>query len=285
MNGNELLLDMTSPLPTFDEGELRQWASDRPIFISSTMRDLPEERQQVADTIRSLGATPRFFERFSSPSSPQGIYVPGVARADVIVLILGERYGEPVPTDAQTRSATHIEYDEAVGAYKPILAYRKEDSQLERQPRLMSFISHLETRHTVARFHNLDELDSLVREGLSGLARSESLEWCKIGRAVFPVSRWSRQELSVEIRTTTRDPRIVSYLKSLEGCYGQRPYLILGDRVDAVDRLNVHEEASGKYQREYVLDVHLRDEAPKAARPVRGTFSRQSPERTEPVRP
>ncbi len=262
MNGNELLLDMTSPLPTFDEGELRQWASGRQIFISSTMRDLQEERRRAADTIRSLGATPRFFERFSSPSDPQGIYLPEVARADAVVLILGERYGEPVPTDAEARSATHIEYDEAIGAYKSVLVYRKEDPELEREPKLRSFISQLEAKHTVARFHDLRELDALVKEGITSLARSESLEWCKIGRAVFPVSRWSRRGSSVEIRTTTRDPRIVSYLNSLGERYGQRPYLILGNRVDAVDRLSVREEASGRYQREYVLDVQLRDEAP-----------------------
>lgn len=265
MDGNELLLDMTSPLPMFNEPEFRQWALGKRIFISSTMRDLQEERQQAAGTIRSLGATARFFEEFSSPSGPQGIYVPEVARADAVILILGERYGEPVLTDAQARSATHIEYDEAVGAYKPVLVYRKEGTQLKREPRLASFINQLDAKHTVARFHSLGELDALVREGLSSLAESESLEWCKLGRAVFPVSRWSRRGSSVEIRTTTREPRIVSYLNSPDGRYGQRPYLILGDRVDAVDQLSVHEEASGRYQREYVLDVQLRDEAPALA--------------------
>jgi hypothetical protein len=95
VNGDELLLDMTSPLPTFDEHELRQWAMSKNIFISSTMRDLQEERQRAAVTIQSVGATPRFFERFSSPSGPQGIYVPEVARADAVVLLLGERYGGP----------------------------------------------------------------------------------------------------------------------------------------------------------------------------------------------
>jgi len=262
LDGNELLLDMVSPLPAFDEPELRQWASGKRIFISSTMRDLQEERQQAATTIRSLGAIARFFEGFSSPSGPQGIYVPEVARADAVVLILGERYGEPVPTDTRARSATHIEYDEAVGAYKPILVYRKEGSQLQREPQFSSFINQLDAKHTVARFHDLAELEALVREGLSGLARSESLEWCKIGRAVFPVTRWSRQGSSVQIRTNTRDPKIVSYLNSLRGRYGQRQYLILGNRVDALDQLSVREEASGRYQRDHVLDVQLRDEAP-----------------------
>lgn len=262
VDGNELLLDMTSPLPVFNEPELRQWALGRRIFISSTMRDLQEERQQAAGTIRSLGATARFFEEFSSPSGPQGIYVPEVARADAVILILGERYGEPVPADAHARSATQIEYDEAVGTYKPVLVYRKEGTQLKREPRLASFMNQLDAKHTVARFHSLGELDALVREGLSSLAQSESLEWCKLGRAVFPVSRWSRRGSSVEIRTTTREPRIVSYLNPPDGRYGQRPYLILGDRVDAVGQLSVHEEASGKYQREYVLDVQLRDESP-----------------------
>jgi hypothetical protein len=140
--------------------------------------------------------------------------------------------------------------------------YRNEGPQLEREPSLRSFISQLEAKHTVARFHDLGELDALVTEGISSLARSESLEWCKIGRAVFPVSRWSRSGPGVEIRTTTRDTRIVSYLRSPEGRFGQRPYLILGNRVDAIERLSVREEASGRYQREYVLDLQLRDEAP-----------------------
>lgn len=277
LNGNELLLDLISPLPAFDETELRQWASGKHIFISSTMRDLQEERQQAAGTIRSVGATPRFFEGFSSPSDPQGIYVPEVARADAVVLILGERYGEPVPADHQARSATHIEYDEAIGAYKPVLAYRMEGPQLEREPRLASFVNQLDAKHTVARFHSLGELDALVREGIRNLARSESLEWCKLGRAVFPVLRWSRRGPSVEIRTTTREPRIVSYLNSLDRPYGHRPYVILGDRVDAVDRLSVREEASGRYQREYVLDVQLREEAPTLSTMATVTYNNRPP--------
>jgi hypothetical protein len=258
-------LDLTSPLPAFDEGEMRRWASGKKIFVSSTMRDLKEERQRAADTVRSLGATPRFFEDFSSPSDPRGIYVPEVGRADAVILILGERYGDPIPTDPEGRSATSVEYDEAIGAYKPVLVYRKEEPGLEREPKLRSFIGQLESRHTVARFHGLDELGALIREGISSIATSESLEWCKLGRAIFPVSRWSRQGSLVEIRTTTRDPKIVSYLNSLGRAYGERPYLILGDRLDAVDRLSLREEASGRYQREYVLGVDLRDDAPPLA--------------------
>lgn len=96
MPADELLIDLTSPLPSFSEQEVRQWAAGRHVFISSTMADLKAERERVAKTISEVGVTLRFFEAFSDSADPTSVYVPEVNRADVVVLILGERYGTPL---------------------------------------------------------------------------------------------------------------------------------------------------------------------------------------------
>lgn len=209
----ELLLDLTSPLPSFTEAEVRQWSAGKKVFISSTMTDLQPERKQAAATIRGVGADPRFFEGFSTTSDPAGVYVPEVSRADIVVLLLGERYGNPIPS-MNGRSATHVEYDAAVEALKPILVYRKEGEGLEREPQLEAFMRQLDPQRVAARFRSLEQLDELVREGLYKRAQTDSLEWAKLGQAVFPITRWQQAGSNIQIHTATRDPRIVSYLKS-----------------------------------------------------------------------
>lgn len=267
-----LLVDLTSPLPTFTEQEVRQWAAGHKVFISSTMTDLSSERKQAAATIREVGADPRFFEEFSTSGDPTSVYVPEVSRADMVVLLLGERYGAPI-AGMGNRSATHVEYDAAAEALKPLLIYRKEDG-LTREPRLESFIRELEAKHVVARFHSLEQLKELVREGLTRRAQADSLTWVKLGRAVFPALEWHQDGASLHIRSTTRDAQIVSYLKSLTQGFHQHEVLILGTEVLLSSKVSLREEGRGRFQRELVLEVTIqRDQTGQPQRSAMHTFT------------
>ena len=251
-----LILDLSSPLPSFTDQEIRQWAAGRKVFISSTMIDLEPERKQAATTIREVGADPRFFEGFSTSGDPASVYVPEVSRADMVALLLGERYGSPIARMGN-RSATHIEYDAAAEALKPVFIYRKEAAGLTREPPLESFIRELEAKHVVARFHSLEQLGELVREGLYKRAQADSLEWVKLGQAVFPASEWRRNGTSIHIHTATRDAQVTSYLKALSQSYHQREALVVGTEVLQASKLSLREESRGRYQRELVLEVEI----------------------------
>lgn len=259
-----LLLDLTSPLPSLDVDQLRSWARGRTVMISSTMRDLMAEREAVAQTVTDLGATPRYFERFSSPGDPAQVYRPEVSRADIYLFIAGERYGAPVISDAQGRSATHLEYDTAYAAFKPVLAYNK--LGVEREPAMQALVSQFEGAHTVARFRTTDELQRAVREGLTRLAEAESTTWIKLGHVVFPVTRvtlppaagdsWDpqRQRQRVTLDASLRDRQIVS---ALEASTHTRPLTMAREVFDA-EQVRVHEERASRYAVTQRIDASLR---------------------------
>ncbi|GGL13188.1 hypothetical protein GCM10010844_34990 [Deinococcus radiotolerans] len=228
------------------------------------MRDLMPEREAVAQTITDLGATPRYFERFSSPGDPAQVYHPEVGRADIYLFIAGERYGAPVIGDAQGRSATHLEYDTAYAAFKPVLAYNK--LGVEREPAMQALVSQFEGVHTVARFSTIDELQRAVREGLTRLAEAESTTWIKLGHVVFPVTRvilpptvddsWNtqRQRQSVTLDASLRDRQIVS---ALGASTYTRPFTMAREVFDA-EQVSVYEERASRYAVTQRISASLR---------------------------
>ena len=55
-------------------------ASEQPVFVSSVMVDLADERRSAADTVSRLGAEPVWFETFGGrDNDPQGAYLGEVA--------------------------------------------------------------------------------------------------------------------------------------------------------------------------------------------------------------
>ncbi|WP_216325667.1 DUF4062 domain-containing protein [Deinococcus aestuarii] len=259
-----LLLDLVSPLPSLDETQLRAWARGRTVMISSTMRDLMPERDAVAQTVADFGATPRYFEEFSSPGDPAQVYHPEVGRADVYLFIAGERYGAPVASDPQGRSATHLEYDTAYASYKPVLAYNK--LGVEREPAMQSLVSQLEGVHTVARFGTINELKRAVREGLTRLAEADSTTWVKLDQTVFPVSKvtlppatgnaWDpqRQRRSVTLEASLRDRQI---LAALGDSFHARPLTLAREVFDA-EQVRVHEDRASRYAVTQRIEANLR---------------------------
>jgi hypothetical protein len=101
-----------SPPEHLSDHELRLWASDQKVFVSSVMRDMEAERGAVVAAVEAIGATPVLFERFGGRDDPAEVaYLDGVRGADIYVGVLGPRYGLP---DASGYSPTHLEYNEAV---------------------------------------------------------------------------------------------------------------------------------------------------------------------------
>jgi hypothetical protein len=100
------------------------------IFISSVRRELEEERDALPGLISALGHTPVRFEDFTAQTLPsREACLKGVTSAEVYLLILGPRYGDPLPDTGQ--SPTHDESIAAKAAGMPRLVYRKQGVTLE----------------------------------------------------------------------------------------------------------------------------------------------------------
>jgi Domain of unknown function (DUF4062) len=90
------------------------------VFISSVIAGMEDYRAAAREAAEGLGCTVIAAEDFgASPSSPQQVCLAGIRDADVVVLLLGARYGMPQTSGL---SPTHEEYREARGT-KPVLVF------------------------------------------------------------------------------------------------------------------------------------------------------------------
>jgi len=90
------------------------------IFLSSVISGMEEHRAAARQGAETLGHTVTAAEDFgASPLSPQQVCLAGVRDADLVVLLLGDRYGAP---QVSGLSPTHEEYRAARGV-KPVLAF------------------------------------------------------------------------------------------------------------------------------------------------------------------
>ncbi len=101
------------------------------IFVSSLISGYEPLRQAARDAVVSLGHQPVMAEDFrAQANSPQVACLQGLRSADLVVLILTDRYGPAMPGSGV--SPTHEEYLEARGA-KQILLFVQEG--VEREPK------------------------------------------------------------------------------------------------------------------------------------------------------
>ena len=98
------------------------------IFVSSTYKDLIEERSIAINTIMQLGHIPAGMEMFSATGSPQLETIkPLIDESDYYLIILGGKYGS---INRKTGlSYTEMEYDYAIEHGKRIIAFVHEDPE------------------------------------------------------------------------------------------------------------------------------------------------------------
>lgn len=137
------------------------------VFVSSVIRGLEDFRASARAAAETLRHDVLVAEDFgAAPGSPQQTCLAGVREADVVILLLGDRYG---PQQESGLSATHEEYREARGR-KPVLAYVQHPATPE--PSQRGFIEEVQGweggQHT-ARFDTPDSLRQAVIRGLHDL--------------------------------------------------------------------------------------------------------------------
>ena len=148
----------TSPIRTPDQ-RLR-------IFVSSTLRELEEERRTVRAAIERLRLAPVMFELGARPHPPRDLYRAYLEQSDVFVGIYAERYGWIAP--GEDISGLEDEYRLAPRAM-PKLIYVRENA--DRDERLVELIGRIRTDDTASykSYSSVDELADFVEADLATL--------------------------------------------------------------------------------------------------------------------
>jgi len=91
------------------------------VFVSSTYKDLKEERQAAVEAILKTGNIPAGMELFTAGNESQlQTITRWIDESDIYLLILGGRYGSIEKKSGQ--SYTEVEYDYAVSQNKPFFS-------------------------------------------------------------------------------------------------------------------------------------------------------------------
>lgn len=209
---------MTDEIPIVDfgaalaltEAEIREWAADQRVFISSVMAGMEKERTAVASAIEALGAVPVLFERFGGrDDDPEAAYLTEVAGADIYVGLLGERYGKPLPSGY---SATHAEYRDAMrrGLRVSVWVW---DGPLSGPQR--DFLDEVRVFRTTGSYLAPNDLADGVSARLRVLAAEALSPWVKVGNAIFRGRRVVYDGTRLVIEARVRDDGVIAALEAL----------------------------------------------------------------------
>lgn len=197
-----LTIDLAAAAELPSPDEIRHWARDQRLFISSVMDELKAERKAVAEAIRRLGAQPVWFEEFGGrDADPSDAYTAEVASSTIYIGILGQRYGRLLPTRF---SATHTEYLFAEERGLRISVYPIDVA--DREGREQAFLEEVWQFHTAPTVSSADLPAAVVRR-CERVAAEDLSPWCKLGNVVFRASSVTetREEIVVTARVRSKD--------------------------------------------------------------------------------
>ncbi|GAA1874317.1 hypothetical protein GCM10009687_47830 [Asanoa iriomotensis] len=136
------------------------------VFVSSTLRELADERMAVAQAINALRLTPVMFEQGARPHPPQAVYRAYLAQSDIFVGLYWQEYGWI--GSGMEISGLEDEFDLARAL--PRLVYVKEPAP-ERDSRLADLLAHIRDAapSSYRQFRDAAELSRLVSHDLATL--------------------------------------------------------------------------------------------------------------------
>ena len=149
------------------------------VFISSTFRDLVDERQAVLKAVLEIDHMPAGMELFPASDETAWHLIRDVIDAsDYYVLIIGGRYGS---LDSTGLGYTEKEYDYAVTCKRPVipllhenpdnLPREKTDTEEAAWKKLQAFRSKVELRHTCVYWSSIDQLKAKVIVALTAATK------------------------------------------------------------------------------------------------------------------
>lgn len=209
----QLLIDRETSIQRPSDQQIRQWASNKRVFISSTMTDLADVRQSVANTVTDLGAQPVMFELLGARTDDsRQAYTSEVRRSHIHLGILSRRYGDKLESGY---SATHEEYEEARKHRKEILLFLDDDvSDAERDGHLNTWLRELYKFHVLRKYSGVEDLTQWVTASLADIASDQVTPWIKIGHVIFQVAKievaTQGHETRITVTTPTHDPHVAA---------------------------------------------------------------------------
>lgn len=158
------------------------------VFISSTFRDLIDERQAVLKAVLELNHMPAGMELFPATDETAWQLIKDVIDgSDYYILIIAGRYGS---LDEAGIGYTEKEYDYAVQTKKPVIPFLHQNpDNLPREKtetndsvweKLKAFRAKVEKKHTCVYWNSSEELKARVIVGLtSTVKRKPTIGWVR----------------------------------------------------------------------------------------------------------
>jgi hypothetical protein len=190
------------------------------VFASSTYEDLQEERREVMQTLLTLDCIPTGMELFPAADDDSWTHIKRfIAECDYYIVIVGGRYGSRASTG---RSYTEMEYDYAIEAGLPVLAFLHKDpgaipaNKTEGTDEGKTALTALRTKIEAARhakyWSSPKELRGLAAVGMASLMKIKPrVGWVRADR--IP-NESATQEIRSEAQKSTnsngRSPRMNS---------------------------------------------------------------------------
>ena len=152
------------------------------VFVSSTYKDLREERQEVMQALLKMDCFPAGMELFPAADDDQWTLIKRVIDdCDYYIVILAGRYGS---LGSDGKSFTQLEYEYAVSKGKPVIAFLHEnpgklpdDKKTEEDPKgkkkLDDFRRHLVEEKAVGYWTTPEGLGSVVSSSLHKLIKEK----------------------------------------------------------------------------------------------------------------
>jgi putative nucleotidyltransferase with HDIG domain len=220
------------------------------VFLCSTFTDLAEERKSVLGAIRRLQLQHDSMEFFGARTKlPIKTCLEEVRKSDVLVILVGHRYGNLVPR--REISFSEAEYREGHRLKKPCLVYFRDESvpilprNIERDSAKMLLLDKwkekLGKRHTVSNFTDASDLAVQVAADLSRTLRTLSI-------GEHEKTRTSRQEVSSAVAHTEQ---LREAMKDLERSYD----ITLEALGDALDLKDAETEGHSKRVTAYTIAI------------------------------
>ena len=156
------------------------------VFVSSTLRELADERAAVRAAIERMRLAPVMFELGARPHPPRELYRSYLAQSDVFVGIYADSYGWVAP--GEQISGLEDEYNLAPPDMPKLIYIKKSE---HREPRLDELIARIRTDDTAAYlpFDDADELGQRVAGDLASLLAERFDETRDGARSVPPEDR------------------------------------------------------------------------------------------------
>lgn len=134
------------------------------VFVSSTLRELADERNAVRSAIESLHMTPVMFELGARPHPPKDLYQAYLRQSDIFVGIYWQSYG----WIAENETISGLEDEYRLSGAFPRLIYVKEPAPA-REDKLKTMLDDIRSNAGVSykSFKNAEELARFLTEDLA----------------------------------------------------------------------------------------------------------------------